>query len=70
MEDQQDRPGQCRRRPSLDDLDLIAAIDGEASEEILAHLRECPHCAERARDLASFNGCCGSALPHSVPSER
>jgi hypothetical protein len=35
----------------LDDLDLIAAIDGEAGEEILAHLRDCPSCAARARDF-------------------
>jgi hypothetical protein len=54
MEDQRYWPDQCIRRPALDDLDLIAAIDGEANDEILAHLAECPHCAERARDLESM----------------
>jgi len=54
MEDQRYWPDLCIRRPALDDLDLIAAIDGEAEAEILAHLRECPHCAERARDLEAI----------------
>jgi len=54
MEDQRAWPDICLRRPALDDLELIAAIDGEAGDEILAHLRECPHCAERARELESL----------------
>jgi len=54
MEDSKEWSGLCRRRPSLDDLDLIAAVDGEAGEEILAHLDECPHCAARAREIDQF----------------
>jgi hypothetical protein len=51
MEDHRKEPGICRRPPSPHDIDLIAAVDGEAGEEVIAHLRDCPHCAQRARDF-------------------
>jgi hypothetical protein len=56
MGDQQTKPDLCSRRPSLDDLDLIAAIDGEADEEVIAHLHDCPRCAARARDFDQLQG--------------
>jgi hypothetical protein len=32
-------------------MDLIAAVDGEAEEQVLDHLRDCPHCASRAHEI-------------------
>jgi hypothetical protein len=51
MEDQREEPHLCRRPPSPSDIDLIAAVDGEVREEVIAHLRDCPDCAQRARDF-------------------
>jgi hypothetical protein len=51
MEDHREEPGICRRPPSPTEIDLIAAVDGEADEQVVAHLRDCPHCAQRARDF-------------------
>ena len=45
-------PMSCDEPPALSDLQLIAAIDGEAPPEVVRHLRSCPHCAERADALA------------------
>ena len=56
MEDQREERGRCSRPPSLDDLALIAAVDGEAGEEIRAHLRACPDCARRAREFDELQG--------------
>jgi hypothetical protein len=38
----------CSWPTALDDLALIAAIDGEAGPDVVAHLRACPYCSERA----------------------
>jgi anti-sigma factor RsiW len=46
----------CRLPPELDDLALIAAIDGEADAAITAHLRACSHCAARAQRFAELQG--------------
>jgi anti-sigma factor RsiW len=46
----------CSLPPALDDLALIAAIDGEAGADVMAHLRDCPYCAERARAFAELQG--------------
>src|SRR4026207_988621 len=54
MEVNREDLGACSCPPALDDLDLIAAIDGEASEDVLGHLRDCPCCAERAQDFAQL----------------
>jgi len=51
MEDQKAETALCRCPPALDDLALIAAVDGEADATTLDHLRICPHCAQRARDF-------------------
>ena len=44
----------CADPPALTDLELIAAIDGEASPDVDRHLRSCRHCAARARSLAQL----------------
>jgi hypothetical protein len=51
MEDHRGELGICRCPPSPNEIDLIAAVDGEAEEEVVAHLRDCPHCAQRAREI-------------------
>jgi len=56
MDDHVEAAGGCRLPPELDDLVLIAAIDGEADGETMAHLRVCPHCAGRAKHFADLQG--------------
>ena len=46
----------CSWPIALDDLALIAAIDGEAGPDVMAHLRDCQHCAERARAFEEMQG--------------
>src|SRR3954452_18000505 len=46
----------CRWPVALDDLALIAAIDGEAGLDVMAHLRDCPYCSERAHVFADMQG--------------
>ena len=56
MEDlKQDADG-CYLPPALDDLAIIAAIDGEASSEVMTHLRTCVSCAARAQHFATLQG--------------
>lgn len=54
MEDPRRGRGPCSHPPALDDLDLIAAIDEEADEAVMAHLRTCAACAERAREYGEL----------------
>jgi hypothetical protein len=46
----------CSWPVALDDLALIAAIDGEAGPDVMAHLRDCPFCSERAHVFADMQG--------------
>ena len=46
----------CTWPIALDDLALIAAIDGEAGPEVMAHLRDCPYCSERAHVFDNMQG--------------
>jgi hypothetical protein len=46
----------CSWPVALDDLALIAAIDGEAGLDVMAHLRDCPYCSERAHVFADMQG--------------
>lgn len=54
MEQQGVRSGGCARPPALDDLVLIAAVDGDTNSEVDAHLRSCSYCAERAQSFADL----------------
>lgn len=56
MEDQRPNMSECSLPPALDDLVLIAAMDGEADADAVAHLRVCRSCASRARDFAELQG--------------
>lgn len=47
---------QCICPPELDDLALIAAIDGEAGPEVQSHLLLCAACAARAQHYAELQG--------------
>lgn len=53
MEDFQPVIQRCSIPPAVDDLDLLAAMDGEAEPEVLQHLERCPFCARRARRFAN-----------------
>ncbi|MEJ2210877.1 MAG: zf-HC2 domain-containing protein [Anaerolineae bacterium] len=44
----------CNSPPPIADRDLLAYLDGEAGEEVAAHLDRCPHCRERAEELAKW----------------
>lgn len=44
----------CLSPPELPDKDLLAYLDGEAGQSVVAHLERCAHCRERARQLAQF----------------
>jgi hypothetical protein len=54
MEDPRKMLVGCSYPPALSDLDLIAAVDGEAVGDIVAHLRVCPFCAQRASEFAAL----------------
>ena len=43
---------ECITSPALDDTQIISYIEGEADNLIVAHIKECPYCAERANRLA------------------
>ncbi len=44
----------CRQPAAPSANALIAAVDGEADEVTLAHLRACPHCAEQVAQLRAL----------------
>ena len=46
----------CISPPELNGRDLLTHIDGEADEQVTAHLERCPHCREKARRLARLQG--------------
>ncbi len=40
----------CISSPALDDTQIMRYIDGEADDTVMAHIRECPYCAEKASE--------------------
>jgi anti-sigma factor RsiW len=42
----------CVSPPELTDRELLTYIDGEADQQVVAHLERCPHCREKAHRLA------------------
>lgn len=46
----------CVSPPELADMDLLAYLDDESDDRVVAHLERCPHCRERAQDLAHVQG--------------
>jgi hypothetical protein len=44
----------CVSPPELNDRELLTYIDGEADQQVVAHLERCPHCREKAHRLARF----------------
>lgn len=41
----------CKSLPPLDDLQLLAYLDHEADERVIAHVQQCPACRMRAESL-------------------
>jgi anti-sigma factor RsiW len=46
----------CGLPPEPNDQELLAYLDGEADSQIEEHVARCPHCRERARQLARLQG--------------
>lgn len=44
----------CTSPPELDDVQLMAYLDGEADHQVAVHVELCPHCRSRAHRLAQF----------------
>lgn len=44
----------CVSPPELENRELLAYLDGEGGREVVEHLQRCPHCRERAQQLAQF----------------
>lgn len=42
----------CVSSSELNDSELLAYLDGEANDQVVAHLEQCQHCRERASHLA------------------
>ena len=38
----------CITSPALDDTQIISYVEGEADDAVMAHMRECAYCSERA----------------------
>jgi hypothetical protein len=38
----------CISSPALDDIEITKYVDGEADETVIAHIKECPFCREKA----------------------
>jgi len=45
----------CVSPPELDDRQLLAYLDGEADPQVASHLKQCPHCREKADALARLS---------------
>jgi hypothetical protein len=39
----------CISSPALDDTQILRFVDGEADDKVIAHIKQCPYCSERAR---------------------
>jgi anti-sigma factor RsiW len=44
----------CISPPEITDIQLLAHADGKADRQVVAHLEQCPHCRQRANQLAQF----------------
>jgi hypothetical protein len=44
----------CITSPMLDDTQILRYVEGEADDAIVAHIQNCPYCAERASQMALF----------------
>lgn len=44
----------CVSPPELEDIQLLAHLDGRTDHEVETHLEQCPYCCQRANDLAGL----------------
>jgi hypothetical protein len=44
----------CISSPALDDTQIVGFMEGEADESVVAHIKECPYCSEKAREWARW----------------
>src|SRR5215212_6935551 len=38
----------CITSPALDDTQIVSYVEGEADDTVVAHIKECPFCSEKA----------------------
>jgi hypothetical protein len=58
----------CVSPPPIADRDLLAYLDGETWEDVARHLAQCPHCRERAEELARWQqALMGRLYRHECP---
>jgi hypothetical protein len=59
----------CITSPALDDTQITSYVEGEADDVIMAHIKACPYCAERASQLSLFqNGLRAGLYRSTCPS--
>ena len=46
----------CATPPQPDDTRLLSFLDGEIDLTVQAHIEQCPHCRQRATQLAALQG--------------
>jgi hypothetical protein len=44
----------CITSPALDDTQIVSFIEREADDAVIAHIKECPYCSEKARQWKSL----------------
>lgn len=45
----------CVQPPELDNVDVLMFLDGEADDDVERHLEVCPHCRQKAEQLAAMD---------------
>jgi hypothetical protein len=38
----------CITSPALDDVQILSFVEGEADDSVVAHIKECPYCSQKA----------------------
>ena len=56
----------CVSPPEPEDTLILAYLDGEADLDVQAHLERCPHCRQRAAQLAALHGRLAAGLYRAV----
>src|SRR5690349_19754901 len=42
----------CITSPALDDVQILSFLEGEADDSVVAHIKECPYCSQKASQWA------------------
>ena len=44
----------CITSPALDDVQILSFIEGEAEDSVVAHMKDCPYCSQKASQWTSL----------------